>query len=143
MKRKLAIYTDSKIELRLVHYVGKYYHVEYRFLDIDIEYKFLFLKWTKHHQNSRWHEVIQYSSPIRICLTTGDPDDELWWNAITYEADDFESLEYFKRIKEEISTYEQMDREFELSKRREQYKKDKEEYNQILQRSKETIDSIS
>ena len=143
MKRKYLVDNNSRVELRLVHYIERFYHAEYRFLDIDIEYRFLFFKWTKHHKNSSWREIIQYSSPIRIDLSSvGSPDHSLCWHSVSYSADNFKSLEYFKRIKEEISTYEQMDREFRLSKGLEQYKKDKEEYNRILQKSKEIINSI-
>ena len=143
MRRKYLVDNNSRVELRLVHYVERFYHAEYRFLDIDIEYRFLFFKWTKHHKNSSWREIVQYSSPIIIDLSsTGSPDHSFCWPSVSYSADDFKGLEYFKKVKSRIKTYGDLDSEFRLSKGLEQYKKDKEEYNRILKKSKEILNSI-
>ena len=142
MKEEKA-YNTSKVELRLYNVVGEYYHVEYRFVDIDIDYKFLFFRWTKKHQTSRWREVIVYHSPISISLdNTGNPDYRTNWWSVSYRADDFRELESFKEMKSRIKTYEDLDREFRISASREQYKKDLELYNRLLERSRELLKSI-
>lgn len=143
MKRNYVWWPSSKVELRLVHSVGYYYDVEYRVLDIDIEYQFMFFKWTRHHKNTKWIPVIKYSRPITIDLScTGDPSDEYHWNQLSYRADDTKKLEHFKKIKSEIKTYRDFNLEFGIDKMKEQYEEDRKTYEELLKKSKETINSI-
>lgn len=142
MKREELLYNSSRIEIRLCHSVAEYYDLEYRFIDIDVKYKFLFFSWIKKHQKTAWRTVVRYRSPIRISLSSiGDPDNDINWHTVTYRADDFEKLEYFKELKSKIKTYEDLDREFGLTKAKKQYLKDKEEYNRIYLKSKELLKS--
>lgn len=144
MKRDYVWWPNSKVELRLVHCVEYYYDVEYRVLDIDIEYQFMFFKWIIHHKNTKWLPVIKYQSPIKIGLSSiGDPSDEFNWKHLSYRADDTEGLEYFKKIKSEIKTYRDFNLVFGIDRMKEQYEKDRKAYEDILKKSKETIDSIS
>lgn len=143
MRRKYLVDNNSRVELRLVHSVGYYYDVEYRVLDIDIEYQFMFFKWTRHHKNTKWLPVIKYSRPITIDLScTGDPSDEFHWNQLSYRADDTKKLEHFKKIKSEIKTYRDFNLEFGIDKMKEQYEEDRKTYEELLKKSKETINSI-
>ncbi len=143
MKKEEKTYNTSKVELRLYNIVGEYYQVEYRFVDIKIDYKFLFFKWTKKHQKSKWREAIIYHSPISISLSDiGNPDDNTNWWCVFYRADDFKGLECFKDMKSRIKTYEDLDREFGISESWKQYEKDLEVYNQLLEKSRKLLKSI-
>lgn len=133
MKTLLAS-VDSKVELRLQKYWegSIWYHLEYRFVDIEISYRFLFFKWTRKHKNSDWRAVVQYNKPVEIDLSsTGNPNDDFHWHQVSYRADQFKKLDEYLKIKEKIKVYADLDREFEISKRKEQYKKDLEKYIQI------------
>ena len=139
MKTLLAS-VDSKVELRLQKYWegSIWYHLEYRFVNIEISYKFLFFKWTRKHKNSDWWAVIQYHKPVEINLSSiGNPDDDINWRQVSYRADRFKELDEYLKIKEKIKVYADLDREFEISKRKEQYKKDLEKYNQVCAQAKE------
>jgi hypothetical protein len=138
--KTLLTSVDSKVEVRLQkNWEGSiWYHLEYRFVDIEISYKFLFFKWTREHKNSDWRAVVLYKKPIEINLSSiGNPDDNIHWHQVSYRADQFKELEEYLKIKEKIKVYADLDREFEISKREEQYKKDLEKYNQILSLAKE------
>lgn len=139
MKTLLAS-VDSKVELRLQKYwYGSiWYHLEYRFVDIEISYRFLFFKWTRKHKNSDWRSVVQYYEPVEINLSSiGNPDNIIYWHQVSYRDDQFKELDEYLKIKEKIKVYADLDREFEISKRIEQYKKDFEKYNQIRSLAKE------
>lgn len=139
MKTLLAS-VDSKVELRLQKYWKDsiWYNLEYRFVDIEISYKFLFFKWTRKHKNSDWRAVVQYYKPVEIDLSSlGNPDDNIHWRQVSYRADQFKELDEYLKIKEKIKVYADLDREFEISKRKEQYKKDLEKYNNIRFLAKE------
>jgi hypothetical protein len=142
MKKEELFYNSSRIEIRLGHPVAEYYYLKYRFIDIDVKYKFLFFSWIKKHQKSAWRTVVKYHSPIRIDLSSiGNPDNDINWYSVIYRADDFEKLEHFKELKSKIKTYKDLDREFGLTKAKEQYLKDREEYNRIYLKSKELLKS--
>ena len=133
MKTLLAS-VDSKVELRLQKYWkgSIWYNLEYRFVDIEISYKFLFFKWIRKHKNSDWRAVVQYYKPVEIDLSgIGNPNDNIHWRQVSYRADQFKELDEYLKIKEKIKVYADLDREFEISKRKEQYKKDLEKYNNI------------
>lgn len=138
--KTLLTSVDSKVELRLQKYwwSNVWYNLEYRYVDIEVSYRFLFFKWTRKHKNSGWRAVVQYYTPIEIDLSCiGDPDDNIHWVQVSYRADQFKELDEYLKIKERIKVYADLDREFEISKRKEQYKKDLEKYNQIRSRVKE------
>ena len=107
-------------------------------MDIEISYRFLFFKWTRKHKNSDWRAVVLYTKPTKIDLSsTGNPDNTTNWYQVSYRADQFKELDEYLKIKEKIKVYADLDREFEISKRKEQYKKDLEKYNQIYFLAKE------
>ena len=138
--KTLLVSVDSEVELRLQKYwySSIWYHLEYRFVDIEFSYKFLFFKWTKKHKNSEWRAVVQYYKPVEIDLSSiGDPDSDIHWRQVSYRADQFKELDEYLKIKEQIKTYADLDRVFELSKRNEQYRKDLEKYNRVRAQAEE------
>lgn len=135
--KTLLVSVDSKVELRLQKYWegSIWYHLEYRFVDIEISHKFLFFKWTREHKNSDWRAVFQYYEPVEINLSSiGNPDSNIHWRQVSYRAD---QLDEYLKIKEQIKTYADLDRVFEISKRKEQYRKDLEKYNQVRAQANE------
>lgn len=117
---------SDAIEIGLYNYVSCYYHLKYRFLPKKVRIHILWFFITITVKDS-WHILKLYdSSGIAEEI---NPDDKSLWQPVQINITDTSDIQYYKSLKHEILTYEDLDKTYNITLRKKQYEIDKLEYN--------------
>lgn len=117
--------STDKIELGLHNHVAEYYYLKYRFLPKKVKVRILWF-YIFITVKDPWHVLRLYKT---ISMPEVNPDGEVLWKPVQINITDKFDVDYYKQLKLEISTYEELDKKFRITEREKQYVKDKEQFN--------------
>ena len=115
---------QDKIELGLHHHVVEYYYLKYRFLPKKVKVRILWL-YILITVKDPWHVLRLYKS---TCMPEINPDDEVLWRPVQIDITNTRDVQYYKGLKKEVTTYEELDKTYNLTLREKQYEIDKMSY---------------
>lgn len=111
----------DKIELGLHNYAAEYYYLKYRFVPKKVWVRILWFN-IQITIRDRWHVLRLYKS---TCMPEIDPDEDVLWRHVTINITDNADIKHYKNMKNEIHTYEDLDKTYNITLREKQYEIDK------------------
>ena len=114
----------DKIELGLHNYAGEYFHLMYRFLPKRVKVRILWFFITITVKDT-WHVLRLYKSTGLMDI---NPDKDVLWRYVTINITDNADIKHYKNMKNEIHTYEELDKTYNITLREKQYEIDKCSY---------------
>lgn len=117
-------YTENdEIEIRLVHTVGAYYDLEWRYKK---PHKFLFF-----NIKDNW-KILPYYSPAAFS-PDDDPDSEFYWPSVFFNLGKKSDVDEYERLKKTVKTKKDLYSFFHIQEKLEVYKRHMEEHDEWLE----------
>ena len=122
----------DEVEFKIVHHVGYYYQLYWRFKPQAVKKKFLFWEYER-FTKEQWLPVMVYRCPdVSLEFNIDNPYNDYNWHVYTLNLGDKHECDKYEDIKQEIKTYEQFTRRFKRDEYIERSNRDKERYNKLV-----------
>ena len=141
MKKNFYNYDDG-VELRLSHYAGPYYEIEWHFTDKVVERRFLGIRYKKTVKD-KWRTVLKYRYPnVSQLNRSNNPFDDRQWEHVTVRSDSEPDVEKFKALKAGIKTYADFDKKFHREDGTRQWQSDMEKWNKLQEEANDRVKGL-
>lgn len=118
--------SSDAIEIGLFNKVSCYYHLKYKFLPKKVRIHILWFFITVTLKDT-WHVLkLYHSSGIAEEI---NPDNAELWKPVQFDITSEQSAQRYRNIKDQVKTYNDLDKLFQLTRRDTEYQRDKLCYN--------------
>lgn len=133
--KKIQHTENDEVELTLIHHVGDYYNLAWRYVGYK---KFL---WFKIYD--KWKSLYLYKQYPQDPATGHDPRDDFNWHNVSFNLGNDAQVQHYEAVKKRVKTKKDLWKEFQVDHNWERFQKDLRTYRAYCDKVNERIDRLA
>ena len=133
--KKIQHTEHDEVELTLIHYVGDYYNLAWRYVGYK---KFL---WFKIYD--KWKTLYLYKQYPQDPSRGHDPRDDFNWDNVSFNLGNDAQVQHYEAVKKRVKTKKDLWKEFQVDHNWERFQKDLRTYRAYCDKVSERIDRLA